>query len=97
MAEWQSLKKAERLSRLTHLLHRHPRGLTTGELARSSGVSRRTIQREIDNRLSGLLLAGTIQPGHRVVVGVRDGTFTFEQVDGERSSSEEVDAERAQR
>jgi ATP-dependent Clp protease ATP-binding subunit ClpC len=40
---------------------------------------RRTIQREIDNRLSGLLLDGRIQPGQRVVVDVKDGVFTFEQ------------------
>ena len=40
---------------------------------------RRTIQREIDNRLSTLLLNGEIQPGHRVEVSVSDGEFRFRQ------------------
>ncbi|MGN6132525.1 MAG: hypothetical protein ACTHOK_19515, partial [Nocardioidaceae bacterium] len=42
---------------------------------------RRTIQREIDNRLSRLLLSGEIRPGHRVEVSVADGGFSFRQVD----------------
>jgi len=43
----ESLKKAERLSRLSHLLYRHPHGLTSAELARLCGVSLRTIQRDL--------------------------------------------------
>jgi ATP-dependent Clp protease ATP-binding subunit ClpC len=42
---------------------------------------RRTIQREIDNRLSRLLLSGEIRPGHRVEVSVADGGFRFRQAD----------------
>jgi len=47
MAEWESLKKAERLSKLTHLLYRHPRGLTVREMAHLCGVGKRTIQRDL--------------------------------------------------
>ncbi|MGM0350820.1 ATP-dependent Clp protease ATP-binding subunit [Streptomyces sp. Adlamb9] len=38
---------------------------------------RRTIQREVDNRLSRLLLNGTISEGDRVTVDVRDGKLDF--------------------
>ncbi|MEU0006716.1 ATP-dependent Clp protease ATP-binding subunit [Streptomyces sp. NPDC006314] len=38
---------------------------------------RRTIQREVDNRLSRLLLNGTISEGSRVTVDVRDGRLDF--------------------
>ncbi|CAL2070106.1 MULTISPECIES: ATP-dependent Clp protease ATP-binding subunit [Streptomyces] len=38
---------------------------------------RRTIQREVDNRLSRLLLNGTISEGGRVTVDVRDGKLDF--------------------
>ncbi|MFF8726326.1 ATP-dependent Clp protease ATP-binding subunit [Streptomyces sp. NPDC015171] len=38
---------------------------------------RRTIQREVDNRLSRLLLNGTISEGDRVTVDVRDGRLDF--------------------
>ncbi|MFF4933932.1 ATP-dependent Clp protease ATP-binding subunit [Streptomyces griseofuscus] len=38
---------------------------------------RRTIQREVDNRLSRLLLNGTISEGGRVTVDVRDGQLDF--------------------
>ncbi|MFH9657645.1 ATP-dependent Clp protease ATP-binding subunit [Streptomyces sp. NPDC017248] len=38
---------------------------------------RRTIQREVDNRLSRLLLNGTIAAGGRVTVDVRDGRLDF--------------------
>jgi ATP-dependent Clp protease ATP-binding subunit ClpC len=34
---------------------------------------RRTIQREVDNRHSGLLLAGELQEGRQVLVAVVDG------------------------
>ncbi len=39
---------------------------------------RRTIQREVDNQLSRMLLAGQITPGREVVVEVRDGRLAFE-------------------
>ncbi|MEQ4303525.1 ATP-dependent Clp protease ATP-binding subunit [Plantactinospora sp. B6F1] len=39
---------------------------------------RRTIQREIDNRLSRMLLDGTVEPRQRVTVGARDGELTFD-------------------
>ncbi|MFG3206386.1 ATP-dependent Clp protease ATP-binding subunit [Streptomyces sp. NPDC048192] len=38
---------------------------------------RRTIQREVDNQLSRLLLNGTISEGSRVTVDVRDGRLDF--------------------
>ncbi|HEY0534183.1 MAG TPA: ATP-dependent Clp protease ATP-binding subunit, partial [Actinoplanes sp.] len=38
---------------------------------------RRTIQRELDNRLSKLLLAGDLAPGQTVHVDVADGRLTF--------------------
>ncbi|GIE87760.1 ATP-dependent Clp protease ATP-binding subunit [Actinoplanes regularis] len=39
---------------------------------------RRTIQRELDNRLSKMLLAADLAPGRIVRVDVRDGELTFE-------------------
>ncbi len=39
--------KQARLLRLTHLLYRHPEGLTVREMARLFGVSSRTIQRDL--------------------------------------------------
>ncbi|MYQ99129.1 AAA family ATPase, partial [Streptomyces sp. SID6139] len=38
---------------------------------------RRTIQREVDNRLSRLLLNGTVSEGGHVTVDVRDGQLDF--------------------
>ncbi|MGE5136964.1 MAG: ATP-dependent Clp protease ATP-binding subunit [Gemmatimonadota bacterium] len=38
---------------------------------------RRTIQRELDNQLSRMLLDGLILPGQRVTVGVSDGRLSF--------------------
>ncbi|GAA1270279.1 ATP-dependent Clp protease ATP-binding subunit [Pseudonocardia aurantiaca] len=46
---------------------------------------RRTIQREVDNRLSGLLLAGKLPPGSHVRVDARDGELDI-QVGGEPAS-----------
>lgn len=43
----RALTKAQRLSRISHLLFRHPRGLCAAELARLCGVSTRTIQRDL--------------------------------------------------
>jgi ATP-dependent Clp protease ATP-binding subunit ClpC len=39
---------------------------------------RRTIQRELDNRLSRLLLSADLAPGRQVKVDVADGELTFE-------------------
>jgi ATP-dependent Clp protease ATP-binding subunit ClpC len=39
---------------------------------------RRTIQREVDNRLSSMLLDGTLGPGGRVRVSTRDGRLDFQ-------------------
>jgi ATP-dependent Clp protease ATP-binding subunit ClpC len=38
---------------------------------------RRTIQREVDNHLSKMLLDGQVMPGQRVTVDVRDGHLAF--------------------
>jgi ATP-dependent Clp protease ATP-binding subunit ClpC len=38
---------------------------------------RRTIQREVDNQLSRLLLDGTVAEGGRVTVDARDGSLSF--------------------
>jgi len=38
---------------------------------------RRTIQREVDNQLSRMLLDGKIRPGERVTVDVQDGRLAF--------------------
>ncbi|MEN3613554.1 ATP-dependent Clp protease ATP-binding subunit [Plantactinospora sp. ZYX-F-223] len=45
---------------------------------------RRTIQREVDNRLSRMLLDGTVEPRQRITVGARDGELTFDVSAGER-------------
>jgi ATP-dependent Clp protease ATP-binding subunit ClpC len=42
---------------------------------------RRAIQRELDNRLSRLMLDGRLRSGQRVVVGVRDGDVDLEVED----------------
>ena len=39
---------------------------------------RRTIQREVDNQLSRMLLDGQIATGQDVTVDVRDGQLAFE-------------------
>jgi ATP-dependent Clp protease ATP-binding subunit ClpC len=39
---------------------------------------RRTIQREVDNRLSKMLLDGQVQSGQQVTIDVRDGHLSFE-------------------
>jgi len=49
---------------------------------------RRTIQREVDNRLSQMLLKGTLTPGRHVTVGARDDELTFGVSGGERSDSQ---------
>jgi len=39
---------------------------------------RRTIQREVDNRLSAMLLDGQLRPGQHVTIGVDDGKLDFQ-------------------
>ena len=39
---------------------------------------RRTIQRRVDNRLSRMLLDGSLEPGSKVLVGAEDRELTFE-------------------
>lgn len=47
MTRDESIARAIRLTRIQHLLHSHPGGLTTRELAKLCGVCMRTIQRDI--------------------------------------------------
>ncbi|MFI1988670.1 ATP-dependent Clp protease ATP-binding subunit [Actinoplanes sp. NPDC020271] len=47
---------------------------------------RRTIQRELDNRLSKLLLAADLAPGQTVRVDARDGALTFDIASASLSS-----------
>ncbi|HEX5596961.1 MAG TPA: ATP-dependent Clp protease ATP-binding subunit, partial [Micromonosporaceae bacterium] len=42
---------------------------------------RRTIQREVDNRLSGMLLAEALSPGQQVVIDVHDDALAFDVVE----------------
>ena len=44
---------------------------------------RRIIQREVENALARLMLAGDIRSGDEVVVGTRDGQLTFDRVESE--------------
>lgn len=43
----RAISRAVRLARIQHLLHSHPKGLTTRELAALCGVCMRTIQRDL--------------------------------------------------
>ncbi len=54
---------------------------------------RRTIQRELDNQLSRLLLSGGLNPGDTVAVTVQDGALRFES----RQSAEEPAGSATQR
>ncbi|MEV4482850.1 ATP-dependent Clp protease ATP-binding subunit [Micromonospora coxensis] len=45
---------------------------------------RRVIQREVDNRLSRMLLESEISPGQKVTVDARDGQLAFEVAAGDR-------------
>ncbi|MGW0433528.1 ATP-dependent Clp protease ATP-binding subunit [Micromonospora sp. NPDC003197] len=47
---------------------------------------RRTIQQELDNRLSRMLLDGTLSPGQRVTVDARDGALALDVSSGERAN-----------
>ncbi|SCF26097.1 ATP-dependent Clp protease ATP-binding subunit ClpC [Micromonospora purpureochromogenes] len=45
---------------------------------------RRVIQREVDNRLSRMLLENQLAPGQKITVDARDGQLTFDVAAGER-------------
>jgi ATP-dependent Clp protease ATP-binding subunit ClpC len=67
---------------------------------------RRTIQREVDNRLSAMLLDGRLGPGQHVTVAregdalafnVRDGDHADgDQADGDQADCDQADADQAQ-
>ncbi|MGV2922279.1 hypothetical protein, partial [Streptomyces alfalfae] len=60
------------------------RGVAGGGRQRGCGARplRRTIQREVDNRLSRLLLDGRLTPGSRVTVDVADDALTMDTTAG---------------
>jgi len=47
MGERERQSRSVRLARMQHLLYVHPHGITSGELARLSGVCQRTVQRDL--------------------------------------------------
>src|SRR4030042_1656269 len=47
MSDELAFSKAQRLHRICHLLYRHPQGLTSSEIARLCGVSKRTAHRDL--------------------------------------------------
>jgi ATP-dependent Clp protease ATP-binding subunit ClpC len=53
---------------------------------------RRTIQREVDNRLSRLVLGGELNPGRQVTVGVRDGELDVQVSDQTREPNTVAEA-----
>ena len=48
MSEQESLDKAARLSKLTHLLFRNPKGLTARQVAHALGTTDRQAYRDLD-------------------------------------------------
>ncbi|MFQ1003016.1 ATP-dependent Clp protease ATP-binding subunit [Modestobacter sp. SSW1-42] len=54
---------------------------------------RRAIQREVDNRLSRLVLGGQLSAGQRVTVGVADGRLDVQVADGDREPDTVTEAE----
>ena len=54
---------------------------------------RRAIQRELENELSRMVLGGSLAPGDRVRVDVRDGELAFEVEKGAAEEAEEVDGD----
>jgi ATP-dependent Clp protease ATP-binding subunit ClpC len=54
---------------------------------------RRTIQREVDNRLSRLVLGGELNPGQQVTVGVRDGELDIQVSEQTREPNTVAEAE----
>jgi ATP-dependent Clp protease ATP-binding subunit ClpC len=58
---------------------------------------RRTIQREVENELSRMVLAGTVGPKDRVSIDVSDGKLTFEVEKGAAEGAEQADEELSRR
>jgi ATP-dependent Clp protease ATP-binding subunit ClpC len=52
---------------------------------------RRAIQREVDNRLSRLVLGGELRPGQQVTVDVADGALDLRVSDREPNSVAEAE------
>ncbi len=68
MPEQESLDKAARLSKLTHLLFRNPRGLTARQIARALATTDRQAYRDLDAlELMGVPLA-EMSPGRYAVI-----------------------------
>lgn len=65
------ISKGARLQQITHLLYRHPRGLTTQEMALHCGVTARTIQRDLkDLEAAGIPIWGDGKEGrHGIIQG----------------------------
>jgi len=57
---------------------------------------RRTIQRLVENELSRMVLAGTVEPGDKIVVGLRDGKLDFRVERGAGPSVEEAAPEESE-
>jgi len=69
----RALTKAQRLSRICHLLYRHPHGLTAAQMARLCGVSTRTIQRDLLSLHD--LMVPVVEDGTPPRYGLGEGYF----------------------
>jgi proteasome accessory factor B len=68
MSEQETLEKAARLSKLTHLLFRNPRGLTAHQIAKALGTTDRQAYRDLDAlELMGVPLT-EMTPGRYAVI-----------------------------
>lgn len=74
MSDDLTLSKAQRLTKLTYWLYRHPRGLTAAEIARLAGVSTRTAQRDVHD-LEGLGIPLWDDEGNPPRYGVISGYY----------------------
>jgi predicted DNA-binding transcriptional regulator YafY len=74
MSDDLTLSKAQRLTKLTYWLYRHPRGLTAAEIARVAGVSTRTAQRDVHD-LEGLGIPLWDDEGNPPRYGVISGYY----------------------
>lgn len=68
MTEQESLARAARLSKLTHLLFRSPKGLTARQIARSLGTSTRQAYRDVDAVEDIGVPLTEITPGHFAII-----------------------------
>ena len=57
---------------------------------------RRTIQREVDNRLSAMLLDGRLGPGQHVTVATEGDALDFQVGDGDHADGDHPDGDQAQ-